>query len=192
MTTFPFDFQLQQDTYRLGLFLRLELLVMFRFWLGIGDVVANIDASDGGGSVYSGIGEILNLPAFSQVINGAADRFELKLSGVSARVANLAATQSDQVKGVNLRLGVGMFDTTWALIGNPVWLKQLIVDFVIVEGDQKTRTVGLSARTLFTGRRRPQASFFTNEDQTRISPGDRFCENTGRYTTGSVKTWPVF
>ena len=50
-----------------------------------------------------------------------------------------------------------------------------------IEGDVTTRTVSLSTRTMFTKRRRPGLSFFTDGEQQQLSPGDRFCENAVRY-----------
>ena len=193
MTTFPFDAQLASAIYRLGIFIRIDgLSPVLRFWLGIGDAVAIVDATDGTGATYSGLGQLLDVPAFNQVINGAADRFDVKLSGVSADVINMASTEADTIKGQPLNIAVGMFDKAWALIGNPSPLKRLVCDYVMLEGDAQRRTVGISARTQFTARRRPQIAFFTDEDQKRISSTDRFCESVARYNTGTVKNWPIF
>ena len=170
MTTFAFDAQLAADTYRLGIFMRIDLSPPIRLWLGIGDAVAIIDATDGAGATYSGLGQIINLPAFSQVINGAADRMDIKLSGVSADVANMASTQADLIKGKALSIGIGMFDPTWTMIGSPVWLKRLVCDYLTIEGDADRRTVGISARTLFTARRRPGLSFLRARKPFQISP----------------------
>lgn len=183
-------------TPRIGIFFRLDISPPFRFWLGIGDCSATFDATDGSGATYSGLGEILDVPPFQQLINGVADRVQFRLSYVSSDVAALASSEADAVKGTALRVGLGVFGGDWQLIENPVWLKSFTVDFLSIErdqsGDQAVWTVSLSARSLFTGRRRPGLSFFTNDDQKARYPTDRFCERVSIYSVDAQKPWPRF
>jgi hypothetical protein len=183
---------------RIGLFFRLGVIMAdgqpFRVWLGIGDCRAGIDAADGGGAIYKGMGEVLGVAPFQQLINGAAERVTFQLPRVSARVLELANAGSDEVKGAPLNIGLGLFDEDWQLIGQPFWLKRFVCDYLSValqqQGtDETIHTVSLSARSIFTARRRPGLSFFTSEDQDRRSPGDRFCEQVPRYSN-EAKTWP--
>jgi len=197
--TAAFDAVLASGAPRIGIFFRLGIAMPdggpFRMWLGIGDCEAGIDAEDGAGEVYSGQGEMLNVPAFQQLINGAAERVTFTLSGVPQRAAQLASSESDDVKGVPLHVGLGVFDQDWQLVESPVWLKRFIVDFLSVSRQQQgseeaVHTIALSTRSIFSGRRRPGLSFFTDEDQQRRSPGDRFCEHARRYAAGEAKAWP--
>jgi hypothetical protein len=164
-------------------------------WLGVGDCFAGIDATDGSGATYKGMGEMLNVPAFQQLINGVAERVQFTLSGVPSRVVELAADDSDAVKGAPLNVGLGVFDADWQLVEDPIWLKRFVVDFLTLQRQQQgaedaVYTVALSARSIFTGRRRPGLSFFTDEEQQRRSPGDRFCEHVRRYAREENKPWP--
>jgi hypothetical protein len=196
MTSIAFDNALKSGNPRVGIFFRLGLDPdPFRMWLGIGDCEAGIDAEDGDGEIYTGAGELLNVPAFQQLINGVAERVQFSLSGVSQRVAQMASSESDDVKGVFLNIGLGVFDENWQMIDSPVWLRKWTVDYLSIARDQQTNadavyTVSLSARSLFTNRKRPALAFFTDEDQQRRSSGDKFCENTLRYSQGEVKAWP--
>jgi hypothetical protein len=196
MTTAAFDAALKSGNPRVGIFFRLAIDPPFRMWLGIGDCQAGIDAADGAGAIYLGLGEVVGLPAFQQVLNGAADRIDIKLSGVSQRIIDTATMEADEVKGVPLNIGVGVFDEDWQLVGAPVWIKRLIVDYLSISGDgggpdrPAMRTVSLSARTIFTARRRPGLAFFTDSDQQQAHPGDRFCENAVHYSRQVSKTWP--
>lgn len=196
--TAAFDAALASGNPRIGVFFRLGITMSdgepFRMWLGIGDCRAGIDAEDGDGAIYKGLGEMLNVPQFNQLINGVAERVSFQLSGVPARVVELASAGADEVKGAPLNVGLGVFDPDWQLIGNPMWLKRFIVDFLTLQRQQSGTdpaiyTVALSARSIFTGRRRPGLSFFTDEEQQRRSPGDRFCEHARRYSD-DTKAWP--
>lgn len=193
--TAAFDNALKSSNPRVGIFFRLDLDEPFRMWLGVGDCEAGIDATDGDGEVYRGCGEMLNVPMFQQLLNATAERVAFTLSGVSQRVAQMAASESDDIKGISLRVGLGAFGEDWALIDTPIWLRRFIVDYMTLSQEQSgtnaaVYTVALSTRTIFTGRRRPGLSFFTDEEQQRRSTGDRFCRHVMRYTQIESKAWP--
>jgi len=181
---------------RLGIFFRLHIDPVVRLWLGVGHAVAGIDADDGAGATYKGLGTMLNLPALNQLVNGAADRVEFTLAGVSSEIMAMASTEADEVKGAALLIGVGVFDANWQLIAQPTWLRRFIADFVKVEMDSGedgiTRAVVISARTFLTGRRRPGLSYWTDADQQALHPGDKFCERTVLYSQETMKPWPRF
>jgi hypothetical protein len=193
MTTAAFDAALADARPRIGIYFRLMISPVARLWLGIGDCLAGIDATDGvDGSVYRGLGAVLDVPAFQQMVNGAADRIEFKLSGVSQRVRDMAASESETVKGVALNIGIGVFDKDWQQIDDPTWIKRLEVDYLSLAGDAGMRSVSISARTIFTGRRRPGLSYFTDREQQTRSAGDLFCARTALYSADYGKTWPQF
>jgi hypothetical protein len=190
-----FDKALASETPRIGLFFRLGIDPPFRLWLGVGDFRAGIDPEDGAGEIYKGGGELLNVPQWQQLLNGTAERVAFSLSGVPQRAVELASGEADDVKGVALNVGLGVFDQDWQLIEKPVWLKRFTVDYLSISLQQQgteeaVNTLTLQARSIFTGRRRPGLSFFTAEDQERRSPGDRFCEHARRYAREEAKAWP--
>lgn len=194
MTTL--DAKLKSGNPRLGIFIRLGLVPPARLWLGIGDCRAGIDADNGDGEIYSGLGEIINLPAFQQLINGVAERVEFKLSGVAQRAVQLAASEADDVKGVPLLVGLGVFDDDWQPVAQPTWLRRYTVDFLSIEQDSgpegAVRTISLSCRSFLTARRRPGLSYFTDAEQQARSPGDRFCERAVHYSNDVIKVWPQY
>jgi hypothetical protein len=182
---------------RIGIFFRLSVDPIVRLWLGVGNCDAGIDVADGAGATYSGLGEMVNLPSLTQLVNGAADRVEFHLSGVSRRVLQLASSESDEVKGAALLVGIGVFAADWQLITAPTWLRRFTVDYLSVQFENPSdgtpvRTITLSARTMLTGRRRPGLSYFTDRDQQAKSPGDAFCERSVLYSQDATKTWPRF
>lgn len=198
-----YDTALAAGAPRVGVFFRLEVDPVFRFWLGIGDCQAGIDATDGAGASYSGLGQMVGLPALQQLVNGAADRVEFKLSYVSQRVAALASAEHSDVKGASFRVGLGLFDAQWQLIQQPQWLKSFVIDFLSIERDQTQGeavwtltqgeavwTLSLSARSLFTGRRRPGLGFWTDADQQARHSGDKFCQRSVLYSVDVQKAWP--
>jgi hypothetical protein len=190
-----FDDALSAGTTRVGVFFRLAIPTPFRFWLGIGDCRAGIDSSDGTGEIYTGLGEILTVPAFQQLINGTADRVSFEMSGVNQRIAQMASQEADDVKGVELKLGLGVFDSRWQIIESPIWLRTFVVDYLTIKREQQASgeanwTVALAARSLLTGRRRPVLAYWTHNDQQARSPTDLFCQRVALYSVDVSKAWP--
>jgi hypothetical protein len=190
---------LQSDVQRLGIFFRLDTSPPVRVWAGVGDCEVGADAFDASGASYSGLGQIVNVPAVEQLINGVAGRVELAMSGVSSEVVAPAAGEADVVDGKLAALGISLFGSDWQQLSPAVyWLWRGFADYVTVAQQsqggqgipQQIRTISLSIGTLFTGRRRRGLSYLTDRDQQERSPGDKFCERTVLYSMQYSKVWP--
>lgn len=186
---------LDGDTQRIGVFFRLATDPVIRLWLGVGPCAVGINTEDPSGAIYSGLGELINVPPVQQLINGVAERVEFSVSGVSENVLRLASTEANDVKGAACALGVGVFDKNWQFLGSPKWLFNGTADYVSLSQQSgeggAIRTISLSVGSLFTGRRRRGYSYLTDQDQQARRPGDRFCERTVLYSREHEKRWPV-
>src|SRR5262245_50843604 len=187
---------LDSDTQRIGIFFRMESTPIVRIWLGVGDIRPGINAFDATDEIYSGLGQLIDVPALSQLINGVADRITFHASGVSEDVLALTE-QGSNVKGAAVAMGVARLAGQWQQLGPPRWLFRGRADYVSLQqqsdkgGKGITRVVELSVGSLFTGRRRRGLSYMTDADQQERHPGDLFCERTALYSE-SDKTWPIF
>ena len=179
---------------RIGIFFRLAVEPVQRLWLGTGMVRVS-DVIDASGAIYRGFGEISNLPAVSQLLNGVADRYEFAVSGVRGNAVAAAAIEADTVQGARVNLGLGFFDAAYQFIGL-VWLFEGEGDFVkIGMGPSETGenwTIALSVGSAMTGRRRRGLSVYSDPDQQSKYPGDRFCERAQRYSQGVAAEWPRY
>lgn len=191
---------LESGIQRIGVFFRLDVEPdPVRLWLGIGRIEPGVNVYDPTGASYLGFGELRNVPAFNQLVNGKAARIEFSISGVSGDVLGIASGgDAEQVKGKPVAVGFAVMGEDWGLLGDLHWCAALTADRLSISqnaddawGDV-TRSVTLSCGTLMTSRRRPSLSYLTNQDQTARFTGDRFCERTPRYATGFNKTWPTF
>lgn len=188
---------LDGDCQRIGVFFRMATTPLIRLWLGVGDCRVGDNAYDDGGATYSGLGQLLGVPAVTQLINGTAERVSFQVSGVSQELLAKASADSDLVRGVMVNLGIGIFGPDWQQLGVPKWLFRGSADFMTVSqasGDDGaiTRTIELSVGSRMTGRRRAGLSYLTDQDQQARSSGDRFCERTVLYTNTINKVWPRF
>jgi hypothetical protein len=181
----------------IAIFFRMETNPIIRLWLGFGNIYASGDVVDPGGATYNGFGEIVGLPDFNQLINGAAERVEFTMSGVDGPIATIAANEANDVKGKIVLVGLGVFDTNWQLLGAPHWFSRYTADFLQIDRHLTTdgkhvATITLSCSTRFTGRRRPSFGYFSHQDQQARYPGDLFCQYVTNYALGFQKEWPVF
>ncbi|MGJ4888962.1 hypothetical protein ACQR1Y_12250 [Bradyrhizobium sp. HKCCYLRH3099] len=190
------EVELRKAQQRTGVFFRLGVNPVQRLWTGVGRVAVE-DAIDGQ-AVYRGFGELTNLPALTQLVNGIADRLDFTLSGssVSAKVLATAAGEGDEVKGAQVDVGLGFFDERWQFVGL-IWLYRGEADLLTTSldaapGGNVTRAIKLSVGSAMTGRRRTRQSVYSDFDQQSRSPGDRFCERIRRYSEGVAKEWPRY
>lgn len=187
---------LESDTQRIGIFFRMATTPIVRVWLGVGDIRPGANAYDASDELYSGLGQLIDVPALSQLINGVADRITFHVSGISPETMALAAAGSN-VKGASVAIGVALFGAQWQQLGPPKWLFRGRADYVTVQQQSDpqnrgvTRVMELSVGSLFTGRRRRGLSYLTDADQQARHPGDKFCERTVLYSEVQ-KVWPTF
>lgn len=183
---------------RVGVFVRIATDAPLRIWFGVGPCRVGANALDQYGAVYTGFGELLNLPAFQQLINGVAERITLRLSGVSDKVVDLVSENSAKVRGRAVNFGVAVFDRNWMLLGAPRWIFHGVGDLISVKragaaspDGQASQAVELSVGTLMTGRKRPRFAYFTPQDQRGRSATDAFCDRVTLYNERE-KEWPQY
>lgn len=170
---------LESGAAQYGITVRLATDDPVLLWSGAGQIFL-------GGETYHGAGELLQVPSFSQVINGAAEEIVVGLSGVSPAVIALAASSAADVKDRELTIGIVIFDRNWAPLGPVRWQCSFAVDAIILEQQPQPdpsqpikRTVSLNCSSDFSTRLSRKFSFLTNGDQQERSPGDLFCDRTG-------------
>lgn len=191
---------LESGLQRIGIFFRLDTVPIVRLWLGVGPIAPGVNALDPEGGVYQGFGEVPNVPSFKQMINGAAERVDFTISGVSGDILKIASGgDAQQVKGKRAAVGFAIMGDDWSLLGPVKWMQSYTADFLSLQ-QQPTedprqpvvRTITLSCGSLLTARRRPALAYFSDQDQQKRYPGDPFCERTPLYASGFQKTWPRF
>lgn len=191
---------LESDAQNVGLFFRLDTDPIVRLWFGFGDIEPGINVLDTSGATYHGFGEITELPAMKQLLNGAAERVEFTVTGVSGDILTIASGgDAQQVKGKRASVGFGVMGTDWQLLGSVKWIRTYQADFLGIQqsvtddpAQPIVRTITLSCGSLLTARRRPSLSYFSNQDQQARYPGDLFCERTPIYANQFNKEWPRF
>lgn len=166
-----------------------------RAWTGVGPYDHPGDTVDTDGGTYLGLGEMQDIPALQQLVNGVAQRIELSLSGVDERIVALADADAPEVRSKAVTLGLQFFGENWQPLGDTLWIWSGEADVVKTSsistpGFDRYRTITLSVGSLTTGRRRPRLSFWTRAQQRLKSLLDAFCDRTGLYSADTELKWP--
>ena len=186
---------------QLGFFLRIDNpdpAKIARVWLGVQKISVGVNVLDPAGATYYGFGSIIDLPAFTQLVNGRTERLDVSLSGLSAEIVKIATEQDAPIiKGNKVAIGMGVMSERWALLGPIRWMRTYIAQFLsdseegasTVDGTT-TRRVTLNIASRFIGRKNPRFAYFTHQDQQHISPTDLFFNQIGKYRAEVEKAWP--
>ncbi|MET4197291.1 hypothetical protein ABIA95_000168 [Bradyrhizobium sp. LA8.1] len=191
---------LDSGVFRIGVFFQLQVDPdPVRLWLGFGNIRPGVNVYDPDGALYKGLGELQNVPAIKQLMNGAAERVEFVVSGVSGDLQEIASgNDAEEVKGRPALVGFALMGADWSMIGPVHWCAYYVADYmggslsVDDQSSQQISQISLSCGTRFTGRRRPAFAYWSDPDQQARFPGDKFCSIAKSYAHGFNKTWPVF
>jgi hypothetical protein len=154
-----------------------------RIWLGFGTLVT-LDARQ-----WSGVGEVLSIDGLSPSFNTSAPPGRITASGVSAEIMAraIAATEyRDRPRTVYLQAFQGR-----ALYGNPVAISSRVMKTMEIARDAGTRVITINDEGPYTGRRRPPAAWFSDRDQQKRHPGDKYCERVPYYRFRRSQ-WPHY
>lgn len=176
--------------YRHSYVFRLAVDPVLYLWTGHGELETPSDSIDAGGATWLGAGHILDVPALKVLLNGAADRIDIRLSGVDAQTLRLALDDRAEVKDASVMIGRVSFDPAWQIEGAIAWEWRGTADVMTVsskDGDIRQRSINLSVRAGDTSRSDALLAFFTDADQRRRSPDDAMFDQVARINAGVTR-----
>lgn len=157
-----------------------------RVWSGVNSIIIPTDIVEPTPTTYLGGGALVNIPDLDQVINGTASRIDITVSGVSTATLALAIEEAASVKGAKVHIGNVYFDDDWQ-ITDVEWIAVLRADTLTTARQGTTRSITLSIGTDFTDRSRAPVAFWTDADQRRRSPTDRFFDHIAGISSGTSR-----
>lgn len=154
-------------------------------------MVTPADSYDPAGATWLGGAHLLDIPSLKMLINGAADRIDIRVSGVDAATLRLAQDDRAEVQGAAVLIGYVHSDENWQIVGAPVWEWRGTADVMTITGQRseggRERTITLSVRAGDTRRSNPLPAFFTYADQHRRSSDDEFFDHVAQITAGVTR-----
>jgi len=176
--------------YNRSVIWRLNCDPVARLWSGVGDLPMPANALDPQPTIYRGAGSLISLPSLKTMMNGVADRLEFTLSGVSEEIMRLVLDDRESVEGAALLIGHVNFDADMQYAGHK-WTWRGVADILSVQSQGsdtgRQRLVTLSVASGDTQRSNPQITRYTDPDQRRRSPSDRFFDRVAGIAAGNTR-----
>lgn len=137
-----------------------------------------------GGNVYLGVG---GLGSVQQILETDAEvrGLAFTLSGVPESVISLVHTEDVQGRPVKMMLAV--LDGTTVYVDQAVWQGELDVMTIDESGAQSV--INVTAEHTLTAWEEPNVLLYSNEDQQRLYPGDKFFEYAAQMAQATI-VWP--
>lgn len=161
------------------------------FWSGHGPLLLPADDVVPDPVVIMGAGELVDIPALEQLINGKAQRLEVTMSGVSEETVAIAAEEALSIAGSAVSIGRIEFDDAWQIVNVEwEWFGEARGLSVSQQSDQgRNRAITLSVVAGDPSRRRPALAFFTDADQRYDFPDDAVFSNVAGISQGTTRRW---
>lgn len=177
--------------YRRSYLFRLAVNPVLYVWTGHGPLETPGDTIDPAGASWLGGAHVLDIPSLKLLLNGAADRIDVQVSGVDPDTQRLAQEDRAEIPDASVMIGFIEFNEDWSIAGRVVWEWRGQADVLTVSSratDQgRERTITLSIRSGDTRRSNARPAFFTDADQRRRSPTDAFFSHVAQITTGVTR-----
>jgi hypothetical protein len=171
--------------------IRIDCADPARIWTGFGNLAVPADIVESAPTIYYGGAELLSAPDFEHPFNGQAERLDIRLSGISARIVQMAQEQAASVKGAKVHFVRFYFNADWSLqdVEYEAVFRADKLSFSSEDDGAggRNRVLTLSIATDDTNRNRAPASFFTDQDQRRRSPTDAIFSHVSGITQGVLR-----
>lgn len=162
------------------------------FWSGHGPLLLPADDVLPSPTLVGGAGELVDIPALEQLINGKAQRLDITLSGVNEATVALAAEEAGTVPGCAVNIGRIEFDEVWQVAAVEwEWTGEARGLSIASQsgGGNRQRSLNLSVVAGDPSRRRPALAFFTDADQRYDFADDEAFSNVAGITAGTTRRW---
>lgn len=186
------------EQLRLGVFWRLGTDPALHIWMGLNDLPIGIPSVDPAGTIYLGVGRLLDLPELEVLLNGQADQVEFSLSGLADEHLAIIEESAPPVGGAVCQVGVAPLDSRWQPKTDIIPLWRGIADYVVNQmqpgsgENPAVKTISVVVGAGHTARARAKKSSWTSAFQRLLSPTDAFCDRVARYTQQYIVNWPRF
>jgi len=154
-----------------------------RVWTGFGKL-KTLDTSE-----WDGLGEVIGIDGIAPAFSASAPAGRIVASGVSSAVL-AAAVDATDYRDQPITIYLQPFQGR-ALYGNPVPIRFGIMKSLEITRNAGTRTIAVNYEGPYTGRRRPPAGWYSDSDQQKRHPGDKFCERVP-YLQFKKDQWPHY
>lgn len=174
------------DTVRLAMLARFAFASQeMRLWDGTGPLLA-------GGETWLGAGAFGKVSDIESALGGASPQVTFTLSGVDPALMADVINAPNEVSGRDVTIYMQFFNSASQPLDNPYAIWVGAMDLMKFRADgPSTRTVEVTAETLFTRRGTPPWGSYSDRSQQQMFPGDFGLSMMSSIPFKTVD-WPVF
>jgi hypothetical protein len=171
-------------------------LAQFDFASGTQRYFAGAGIRDFGGHEWKGLGGVISISGMGDQRGTAANPVDITLSGVDEALLPKALGETDEVRNRLVTIFWQLLSTDHQPFGRLIPMFWGLMQPPSVNRSEAsddagpTCTITLPCEGLMVGRARPPSGRYTNADQQRRHPGDRYFERI-HVTKGQSVLWPI-
>lgn len=154
-----------------GVLIRPIVLIKFEFdsgelnlWSGVGTLSWN-------GDTYTGGGNALSVGRIRETQDVIANSVDFTISGISSSIISTALSEDYQGRAVTMWYGA--FDSSKAVIADPIKIFAGIMDVMTISESGGTSIITVTAESQLRSLRQPSARKWTPADQKVLYPTDK-------------------
>ena len=137
---------------------------VLNIWSGVGDLAF-------GGNTYTGVGDLLGISEIKETSDMSAAGINVSLSGIKSSF--LAIAKNHEYQGRPLTVFLGAFNSSGALIADPVILFSGFMDTMTISENGEYSTLKVSVENKLIAFERSKVRRYTAEDQKIDHPTDK-------------------
>jgi len=140
------------------------------------------------GNTYLGVGDLGSIGVMTESSNQQANGITLTLSGISPTQNNINILLAEHYQGRSCKIYHAFLDDNHVLVPSPVMDGEFIMDEPTINLGT-TATITIAAESILIGWSRATLLRYTDEDQQRLHPGDKFLGGVSKAAEEKID-WP--
>lgn len=155
-----------------------------RYWLGKGNLVT-------GGFTWQGVPVLVEIDFGRASINGSAENFSLRVSGVSATFLSMVSGAQTEFIGRAIEIWLQFFDDAWQPLDPPFQVRGGRMLGATYTATLENRSVMLKCESKFTARGLPPLGYLSPNDMDARYPGNTSLNEMPTLQNKTAE-WPYF
>lgn len=179
----------RREAPRWAVLVNIDTTTPLRIWTGPGSFATTVDDLLDPSAIYDGIGLLIDMPAFRQMIGGTAERLEFTLDGTWPILRDNLVDPAFGLKGAATSVGIAFLDDDYQLVDRVAWFYDAVADLVTDSRQDMTDTISISITSGDALAMRALLVYWTDANHRRLNPTDGFFRRVGFYGPQYSPRW---
>jgi len=180
---------IEREVVRWTVLLRFDCSPVLRLQTGPFTVETREDDPYEPGEAYLGLGWVTELPEFAQLINGQAQRLDIKLAGTDPVLRAALLDPTNGVRDKAVKIGLLFYDERYQVADRAVWFGRFTCDVITDGRSNKVDTITLSIVSGDPLKLRAMIVYWTDANHRRKHPTDSIMRRVAGYGPQTSRKW---